>query len=78
MSVMATRKPTNKNTPRRGPRTGKALNLWVDARIRDALDQYIADMEPAPTLKNVVELAIRRYLQSVNRWPPKPEATDPD
>jgi hypothetical protein len=60
-------RPASENRP---VRVGRHINIWIDAKIGAAVDAYIATVEPATSLTAVVELALRRYLESQGQWPP--------
>jgi hypothetical protein len=82
MQDMAKRKHTEEAVPtpetsKRPNRTGKAFHLYLQGELRDALDDYVDQTEPAPTRTAVVELALRRYLASVGFWPRKPPDDSP-
>jgi hypothetical protein len=51
-------------------RRGDSLHVWIDPAIRQALTAYVEQTEPETSATAVVELALRRYLQSVGFWPP--------
>jgi len=70
MSVMATRKrPPRRTDDAPRERKGKPLNVWIDERIRDALDVAVARSRPRSSLKYVVEVALEEWLRSQNLLP---------
>lgn len=56
--------------PKKRHRSGKPLNVWIDAALRDALDLAVVRTRPRSTLKNVVEAAVEDYLTAQGLWPP--------
>lgn len=72
---------TRKNDPlKRGrPATGKTPTTTVYARVRPelgkALDAYLADQRPEPTVTRVVETALEDFLEAKGYWPP-PEPSE--
>jgi hypothetical protein len=67
MLGMAKRKPN----PRK--RVGKALNLWIPAALRDALDTLVQRTRPRAPLAAHVQIALEEYLAHHDLWPPGPE-----
>jgi hypothetical protein len=51
-------------------RVGVPLTIWIDRRIREALDKYIENTDPEVTLKAVAEKSFRDFLATVGHWPP--------
>ena len=62
MLAMSTRK--NKSARKR---TGKALNVWIDASLRDQIDALVEQYQPRSTLKHVVEYLLRAGIKSASR-----------
>jgi hypothetical protein len=47
-----------------------SLHVWIDPTIRQTLTAYVEQTKVEKNATAVVELALRRYLQSVGFWPP--------
>lgn len=45
-------------------RTGKAINVWIDAKLHDALSRFLASHRPPPTTTSVVEVALEDFLRA--------------
>jgi hypothetical protein len=65
------RKPSKKNAPR----SGKPLNVWIGAPLRDALDAMIA--KSRRSLTSEVSIALEEYLAKQGFWPPPDESPPP-
>jgi hypothetical protein len=77
LGTMPARKPKKRESaeatpPKRQPpkRTGKPLNVWIDASLRDAIDTLVDESKPRTSLTAIVELALEEYLTRQKRWPP--------
>lgn len=62
----------DKGSKPKADRTGLQVGGYIDPDIRHALDRYLTETEPAPSITNVLEVALRRFLSSVGYWPPPP------
>jgi len=65
MSHMATPKKRQASRERKG----KSLNVWIDARIRDAVDMAVAQSHPRSSLKYVVEALLETGLREMGLLP---------
>jgi hypothetical protein len=64
------KKPGNRSGGGKQPRRrGDSLHVWIDPAIRQSLTEYVEQTEPETNATAVVELALRRYLESVGFWP---------
>jgi hypothetical protein len=74
MLTMTKPKPKPGRQPDPGPkkptRTGKPINVWLPAPLRDALDAYVDSLRPEPSTTAVVVVALEEYLSRVGFWPP--------
>jgi hypothetical protein len=52
--------------------TQPRLVFHLPQSLLDAFRAHIESIEPKPNEAEVLRLALRRYLESVGRWPPKP------
>jgi len=67
MLVMAERKP-KKTQPSKPPqRSGKALNVWIDEELRDALDELLGQTRRSLTAE--VSIALEEHLKKNGLWP---------
>ncbi len=57
MILMARKKPSKPK------RVGIPINVWVDDRLREALDSYVAGAFPRTTLTRAVEEALLLLFQ---------------
>jgi hypothetical protein len=59
------------------PRAGqKALGVYIDEKLADALAAYIRDTRPKPSKTSVIELALEKLLTDAGYWPLGPSAED--
>ena len=52
-------------------RTGRNVNAWVDPDIWSALEAYFRSLELRPTTTQVIELALKEFLDKRGFWPPE-------
>lgn len=69
MLRMAKKKPTAPPgaTPPKSNRTGKPLHVWLDPRLRDAIDR-LAD-RTRRSLTTEVTMALEKHLAEAGLWP---------
>lgn len=60
--------------PKKRPRKGTALTLWIDDRLAGALTAYLNSLRPKPTRTAAVSVALEEFLARVGFWPPPPPA----
>jgi hypothetical protein len=51
-------------------RTGKSLQVWIPAELKDALDSFVNASRPKTSLTSCVEVAIEDFLKQHGAWPP--------
>ncbi len=61
---------TTPKKKRQRQRKGKALNVWIDAEIRDALDTAVERTRPRSSLRAVVEMVLGDWLRQEGLLPP--------
>jgi hypothetical protein len=61
---MAKKKPVKTEEAVHPVRTGKAVNVWIDAATHAALQAYIDAQRVPPTKTSVVETALQDFLKS--------------
>jgi hypothetical protein len=65
----ATSEPKKKQKPQPN-RKGLSIHVYLDADVRAALDNYMGSSDLQPNATRIINLALKRYLQSVGFWPP--------
>jgi len=70
--VMASRGKKRKDRAQ-GRSPAHTIYVRIEPGLGAALERYLNETEPRPSLTAVVELALRRYLSAVQYWPPKEE-----
>lgn len=75
IGFMAKRKPPMK-TAAAPSRTGKAVNAWVDPALYAALQKYLDEQRPRPTMTSVVEVCLEDFLREKGYWPPADAQAD--
>lgn len=67
-------KRTPPPNPQRGRPRGRKptypFGARIDPKLGAAFDAYLESLEPKPTATSVIEMMLRRFLQSQNFWPP--------
>lgn len=72
MLAMPGKRKTAKADGDKPPRKGRSVQFYLeDERLAEALEGYIADARPKPTIKSVIEAALEEFLQKRDCWPPK-------
>jgi hypothetical protein len=78
MLLMTERKRASKQGEgkRRKPpqRSGKPLNVWLEADVRDALDALL--VQTRRSLTSEVSIALENHLKAAGLWPPPSSAPD--
>lgn len=67
MQVMAKRKSTSE--PKKSPRKGESISLWLDSELIAALDLFISQSRPRVTKRSTVEAALQDFLSREGFWP---------
>src|SRR4051794_35774659 len=69
MAKRKTRPKAGDTPPRKAPqRSGKPLNVWLDAALRDAIDLLLT--RTRRTLTTEVSIALEEHLKKAGLWPP--------
>jgi hypothetical protein len=68
------KKTTDEQQPERQPpkRSGKPIQAYISDEMHDALQAFIENSRPRPTMTSVVEMALEDLLRKVGAWPPSP------
>ncbi len=56
-------------------RSGKAINVWIDSHLWEALRVYLLSQRPKPSTTSVVETALEDFLRARGYYPP-PEVVE--
>jgi hypothetical protein len=76
MPFMATSPKKKQGRPRKHPdgnegRSGQAVHVYLDPVLMDALAEFRASYKEFPPRKTeILEQALREFLQSRGHWPP--------
>lgn len=52
------------------PRSGSSVHVYIDPQLGDALEQYQETFPFKPKKTEILERALREFLQRAGHWPP--------
>jgi hypothetical protein len=72
MEAVANKRTTPDDSEGKKPkRTGVPVYAYVDPELRHALDRYLEETRPNPSLTSALEVALEEFLKARGYWPPK-------
>lgn len=73
MLSMAKKKPGTVKTTPSNPRSGSAIQAFIDPEIREAMDSFIESYneqnEHKATVRSTLEASLKMYLSAKGHWP---------